>query len=114
MDKVKKLIAAGASIPGAIREALGMNATELARKYGLSRSSVANHLSGAVRATDDTIAALVAELGGTPDDWRELLWLAGKPAGVELPRAAHPGPATRRGDVSAADAGEGAPAAQVA
>lgn len=82
MDKVKKLVEAGASIPMAIRDSLGMSLAAFAEKYELPRSSITNHVNGTVRATDDTIAALIAELGGTPDEWRELLWLAGKPSSV--------------------------------
>jgi plasmid maintenance system antidote protein VapI len=76
MEKVKKLVEAGAPIPEAIRVALGMPVSAFALRYGLPRSSVANHLNATVRATDETIAALVQELGGTSDEWRELLWLA--------------------------------------
>ncbi len=83
MEKVKKLVRAGASIPTAIKEALSQagvpSVAAFAEKHDLVRASVANHINGTVRATDDTIAALVAELGGTPDEWRELLWMASKP-----------------------------------
>jgi len=81
MLKVKKMVeAGGVSIPTAIKEALGMPVSEFAEKYGLVRASVANHINGTVRASDETIAALVAELGGTPAEWREMLWLASKPS----------------------------------
>lgn len=84
MEKVKKLVRAGSSIPTAIKEALDQvglsSVSAFAEKHQLVRASVANHINGTVRATDDTIVALVAELGGTPDEWRELLWLASKPA----------------------------------
>lgn len=84
MEKVKKLVRAGASIPTAIKEALSQagvtSVAAFAEKHGLARGSVANHINGTQRATDDTIAALVAELGGTADEWRELLWLAAKPS----------------------------------
>lgn len=82
MLKVKKLVEAGASPSMAIKESLGMPVSDFAAKYNLPRGSVSNHLNGSVRATDDTINALVAELGGTPDEWRELLWLASKPASL--------------------------------
>lgn len=79
MEQVKKLIAAGASITGAIKEALGMNVSEFAEKYQLSRATTAHHLNATMRPTEATVNALVAELGGTPDEWRELLWLAADP-----------------------------------
>ena len=81
MDKVKKLIRAGASIPSAIRLALEpLTVQAFAEKHGRNRNSVSNEINGNVRATDATIDALIAELGGSADEWRELLWLAGKPA----------------------------------
>lgn len=83
MRKVKKLIDAGASIPTAIKEALAQNGYDtiesFASAYRLPRPAFSNHINGNVRPSDETISALVAELGGTPDDWRELLWLAAKP-----------------------------------
>jgi plasmid maintenance system antidote protein VapI len=88
MEKVKKLVDAGASIPLAIKAALEQSGfptvAAFAEQYGLSRASVANHINGVVRAADDTIDALIAALGGTREEWRELLWLAGKPAEVKL------------------------------
>lgn len=83
MEKVKKMVEAGVSITGAIKEALSQGGLEtvnaFAEKYDLSRSSVGMHLRGYVRADDSTINALITELGGSADEWRELLWLAGKP-----------------------------------
>jgi hypothetical protein len=80
MERVKKLIDAGLAIPAAIKAALAMPLTEFAEKYGLPHSSLVNHVNAIVRPSDDTIAALVAELGGTENEWRELLWQAMKPA----------------------------------
>lgn len=82
MEKVKKMVDAGTSIPAAIRQALtdaGLTVSQFAEKYELNRSAISNHINGNVRATPDTIAALVSELGGTPEDWAELLWIAAKP-----------------------------------
>lgn len=79
MEKVKKLIRAGASIPGAIKEALGEPVTVIALRQGVDRTQLSNAINGNLRATDAVIAALVAELGGTSSEWRELLWLAAKP-----------------------------------
>lgn len=80
MDKVKELIEAGATITQAIKIALGMPLSAFADKYELARPSVSNQLNANVRPTDDTVAALVKELGGTENDWRELLWQAMRPA----------------------------------
>lgn len=82
MEKVKKMIDAGASIPVAIKEVLaqrGLTIAGFAERYHLNRTATSNHINGNVRATDDTVNALVSELGDTPDGWRELLWLAAKP-----------------------------------
>ena len=83
MDEVKRMVAAGVRIPAAVREALARNGlhsvSDFAKKYQLSRASAANHINGIVRATDETLGALSQELGGTPDEWAELLWLAAKP-----------------------------------
>jgi hypothetical protein len=84
MEKVKQMVQAGVSIPTAIKEALSQNGLDsleaFAGKYGLIRAAVSNHINGNVRPSDEAIAALISELGGTPDEWRELLWLAAKPA----------------------------------
>lgn len=82
MDKVKEMIEAGVSIRTAIREALGMNYAEFGRKHGIAHASVKLHLTGHVKPTEKTINALIAELGGTEDEWRWLLWEAGRPEKV--------------------------------
>lgn len=83
MEKVKKMVEAGSSITAAIKEALAQNGLktvgEFAEKYSLNRSVASAALNALARPTNDTIAALIAELGGTADEWRELLWLAAKP-----------------------------------
>jgi hypothetical protein len=83
MDQVKKLIRAGASIPTAVKEALALNGLPsvqaFANKHDLDRSRVASHFNGGARPDEGTLSALSLELGGTVDEWRELLWLAGKP-----------------------------------
>lgn len=83
MDRVKKLIRAGARTQTAIREALGMTLTAFADKYGIPRSLAQQHITGRLRPSDATIAGLIAELGGTEAEWRELFWQAAKPAPVE-------------------------------
>ena len=80
MDKVKRLIKAGASIPGAIREALGMTVEEFSAKYDRPPTHVSAVINGKRAPVEADIDAFVAAQGGTPDEWRELLWLAGRPA----------------------------------
>jgi len=79
MERVNKLIEAGASIPTAIKEALGMSVTDFAEKHDLDRPTVSAQINGSVRAGADTINALIAELGGTEAEWVELLWRASRP-----------------------------------
>lgn len=87
MEKVEKLIEAGARSGVAIREALAdrqLTVATFADKYGLNEKAVSNAINGNVKPTDGFVAALVAELGGTASAWRMLLWQAAKPeqAGV--------------------------------
>jgi plasmid maintenance system antidote protein VapI len=79
MDKVKKLIKAGASVPTAIKEALGMELQEFAAKYDLSRPMVSAVINGDRRATGAIVAAFATELGGTEQEWRMLFWETAKP-----------------------------------
>jgi plasmid maintenance system antidote protein VapI len=79
MEKVNNLISAGSTISGAIKEALGKTVVQFADDHQLPRPAVSNAINGNVRASDAVVAALAKELGGTEDEWRELLWLAGKP-----------------------------------
>lgn len=79
MDKVKKLVEAGASIPMAIKDCLSLPVGEFADKYDIPRPTMSDAINGARRPTEQVVAALITELGGTEPEWRELLWLAGKP-----------------------------------
>jgi plasmid maintenance system antidote protein VapI len=83
MEKVKQKVAAGVAIPTAISDTLkqecGLTVEQFAAKHVLNRSTTYEAVNGSRRATDAQIAALIAELGGTADEWKELLWLAGKP-----------------------------------
>lgn len=87
MDKVKKLVEAGAEIPIAIKQALGMSVNDFADKHGINRSSASNYINGNIKPTADMIGALITELGGTREEWEELLWLAAKPDHVRPLRA---------------------------
>lgn len=83
MDKVKEvraLVDTGRTIPEAIKRVLDMPVIAFCDKYAIPRGTGSNHLNGTVRASDATIAALVSELGGTPEEWAELLWQAMRPA----------------------------------
>lgn len=79
MEKVHKLREAGSSIPAAIREAVGFPLNQVAEKHGISHPDLSATINGARRPTERILSALIAELGGTEAEWRELLWLAGKP-----------------------------------
>lgn len=79
MDRVKQLLAAGLSLPAAIKDSLGMSVTSFADKYDLPRSITSEviNLDRAPRAA--YCSALAAELGGTAYEWAELLWESAKP-----------------------------------
>lgn len=94
---VQQLIDAGSPVGDAIRIALWRRAARLgltrgtnsysaisefaARHDGLrnQRPNVSATIYGKRPATEEILAALVEELGGTPDEMRELLWQAAKP-----------------------------------
>lgn len=85
MDKVKRLIRAGASISGAIREALiqnGLTISAFADKYKRNRQNMNQVIAGSRAPTDDDLTAFTKELGGDAADWRVLLHEAGRPAPV--------------------------------
>lgn len=81
---VRQLIEQGVAISTAIKAVLERNGlktvTAFAEKYDLNRSATANHLSGSTRPSEEAVSALISELSGTDAEWREILWLAGKPA----------------------------------
>ena len=79
MDKVKQMIAAGVSVGLAVRECLPDRLQDFCARHGLVRSMVSGMLHGDRRASAGLIAALVAELGGTADEWRLLLWQGARP-----------------------------------
>lgn len=79
MDKVNKLIELGVPIPAAIQQAIGGTLAEFADRHGMPRTTASELVNGARRPSEKQIAALIAELGGTEAEWRELLWQAGKP-----------------------------------
>lgn len=84
MNKVKQLINAGATVPTAIKESLGMTVGEFADKHGLPRPSTSEVINLGRRPTEAQAEALAAELGGTPEEWRLLLWQAAKPTAAAV------------------------------
>jgi hypothetical protein len=80
VDKVKRLMEAGADIPTAIKTALGMQLIVFADKYEIPRTSANEAINGVRRPSRKVIDALIAELGGTELEWRYLLWEAARPA----------------------------------
>lgn len=80
MDKVNKLVEAGASVSTAIKEALlPMTVGEFSDKYDLPRPAVSNAINSRIRPTDELVNALVSEMGGEAHEWRMLLWKAAEP-----------------------------------
>ena len=85
MEQVKQMVEAGSRIPTAVKEALigkGLTIPAFAEKHDLNESATRNAIAGIQRASEKILTALVSELGGSPDEWAELLWLAGKPASI--------------------------------
>lgn len=74
MDRVKNLMAAGASLADAVRVALGdRSIVTVAAERNLNRSNLSSALSGGRAPTSEEIEAMVAELGGTFEEWREVI-----------------------------------------
>lgn len=74
MEKVKRLVEAGARLSTAVQEALAPRTyAQVALERGVNRSNLISALNGGRAATDREVEALVAELGGTPEEWRLLL-----------------------------------------
>lgn len=84
MDKVKQIMAGGVSLPVAIKAALApITLKEFAEKYGRAAPTISNVINGNVRPSDEDIAALINEFGGTADEWRMLLWEHSRPIVAE-------------------------------
>lgn len=80
MDKVKALLAAGARLPAAIKSALDpMTLTEFAETHGRSLTTMSKVINGAVQPTAADLEALVKQFGGTPDEWRLLIYEQSRP-----------------------------------
>ena len=73
MEKVKRLVDAGASLSGAVREALGEKSiAQLALEQGVPRSNLTAGLNGRRWLTDREVDALVAGCGGTREEMLDL------------------------------------------
>lgn len=82
METVRRMVEVGVSIPTAIKEALkakGLEVGQFAEKYSLPEKSVSNGINANVKPTQGLVDALSAELGGSPFEWRMLLWEAARP-----------------------------------
>lgn len=87
MDKIKKLVRAGSTIPGAIREVLSQLDLSLASfsdKHERNRQNMSMVISGSRAPAQADVDALIKEMGGTETEWRELLHEAGRPAAAKV------------------------------
>jgi hypothetical protein len=73
MEKVKQMVEAGVRLGTAIRECLPHSIVAHCAKHRLPRSSTSEAYNGLRGATPAQVDALVTELGGTAEEWRELL-----------------------------------------
>jgi hypothetical protein len=83
VENIKRLIAAGSTISGAIKEVLsqkGLSVSAFAKKYERNSNNMINAIAGTRAPSPGDLEALIAELGGTDLEWRELLHEAGRPA----------------------------------
>lgn len=73
MEKVKRLLAAGATLSEAVKSALAPRSlSRVALERGVNLSELSSSLSGSRLVSDRIIGAMIAELGGTADDWRQM------------------------------------------
>jgi hypothetical protein len=73
VDKVKNLMAAGAPLPDAVRIALGDRTLgDVAEDRDLNRQNISSCLNGTRVPNVGEINAMVIELGGTFEEWRDL------------------------------------------
>lgn len=72
MVKVQALLSAGSSLSGAVRETLPTSLADFAERRDVPRTTLSEALNGKRAPTDTIVDALVAEIGGTADEWRAL------------------------------------------
>jgi hypothetical protein len=90
MEKVREFMRQGMKPTEAIKAALksadrkreALKVYEFAQKYQLSQKELSSVIGGKKYPQPKIIMALIAEFGGTEAEWRELLWVAGKPEHV--------------------------------
>ena len=90
VEAVKQSFTSGVPLDQAIRSALGLKGLtvqQFAAKHKLPYTSTTTAIRGISRVTPAQAEALAAELGGTRDEWTELLWIAWKPAHVDAKAA---------------------------
>lgn len=83
MENIKRLVDAGSTISGAIKEVLsqkGLSIAAFAKKYERNPNNMNSVITGARAPATGDIEALITELGGTDIEWREILHEAGRPA----------------------------------
>lgn len=83
MENIKRLRDAGSTISGAIREVLsqkGLSISAFAKKYERNSNNMLSVIAGNRAPAKADVDALIAELGGTDIEWRELLHEAGAPS----------------------------------
>jgi plasmid maintenance system antidote protein VapI len=91
VEKVKQLVSAGSSLVGAVKEALAdkqLDISGLAEKRDIDRKELSAVLNLRVVPTPRVLAALSAELGGTPDEWTALWWRVASPPTAKKKAAA--------------------------
>lgn len=83
MDRVKELLAAGVSLPDAVRMALKereVSVSAFADRHDIARSIASEQLNLDRFPRTAFCQALEAELGGAADEWALLFWENGRPA----------------------------------
>lgn len=72
MDKVKRLMAAGAPLADAVKIALGERTLlDVAAEREVNRQNLTSALNGSRLPTARDIEAMISEFGGTFGEWRE-------------------------------------------
>jgi hypothetical protein len=82
VENIKRLVEAGSTISGAIKEVLAqreLSISAFAKKYARNPNNMTSAICGTRAPSPGDVDALIAELGGTDFEWRELLHEAGKP-----------------------------------
>lgn len=76
MDKVKESVAAGVPLSNAVKARLverGSSLVKFSAKHGVERTAIGSALAGNRAPTERELRALIAEFGGTADEWRALI-----------------------------------------